>query len=154
AVAAGAVADLARRVRDFAGAVADIAGDAADHLAERRPRHLAQLAGAAAAVAGLDRRPRLGAVAMAVGADDDRVVGQLAPGPGGALVEGHLALGEDAAARRRAAASTAERAAEGLAEEGLEDVVDRAEAGTRVEAAGAQPLGPVLIVGSPALGVG
>ena len=53
---------------------------------------------------------------------------------------------------RRAAAAEAEAAA---AEEGLEDVVDRAEgAAARVEAAGAQALVPVGVVGAAPLGVG
>ena len=83
----------------------------ADHLAEGRPRHLAQLAGAAAALAGGDRRPRLGAVAVAVLAGADDVVGDLAPHPGRHL--GQLDLDRDhdvAARRRRAAAAEAEAA--------------------------------------------
>jgi hypothetical protein len=89
-----------------------------------------------------------------VRADDHRVVGELALDPGRDLVERHLGLDQDVAARRRTARGPAERAAERLAEERLEDVVDRAEASAGVEAAGAQALGPVLVVGAAPVGVG
>ena len=63
--------------RDAPVAVADVAQDRPHHLAERRARGALQLPGAAAALAGLDRRAGLGAVAVAVLAAVDRLVGDL-----------------------------------------------------------------------------
>ena len=135
-------------VSGLAGAAADVAGDAADHLPERRPRDLAQLAGAAAALAGGDRRPRLGAVAVAVLAGADRVEAT-SRRPRGDLVE--LTRPRGCRRRRRTAAAEADAR---LPPKRLEDVVDRAEAGAGVEAAGAQALVPVGVVGAAPLGVG
>ena len=61
---------------------------ALDHLPERGARDPAQLAGAVAFLAGGDRRPRLGAVAVAVLAGADGVEGDLPPHPGGDLRRG------------------------------------------------------------------
>ena len=73
-----APAALAARLLGHAAvAVADVAGDRAHHLPERRARRRLQLPGAAAALARLDRRARLGAVAVAVLAALDRLVGDL-----------------------------------------------------------------------------
>ena len=84
----------------------------------------------------------------------DGVEGDLAPDAGRDLVE-RRSRPRPGCRRRRApgAAAEAERAA--AAEEGLEDVVDRAEGGAaRVEAAGAQALVAVGVVGATPLGVG
>jgi hypothetical protein len=106
----------------------------------------------------MDRRPRLGAVAVAVLADRDRVEADLAPGPLGDVGELDLDADEDVAAVGGAAATAeAERPAEaaGAAEQALQEVVERAErAGPRVVAAGAQALVAVGVVGAAALGVG
>src|SRR6185295_9229307 len=110
----------------------------------------AQLARPAAALAGPDRRPRLGSVAVAVLAAADDVVGDLAAGADGDVGQLDLDLDQDVAARRRLAAAEPDPAAE----EGLEDVIDRAEAGPRLESARAQPVVPVGVVGAPPLGVG
>ena len=87
----------------------------------------AQLAGAAAALAGLDRGAGLGAVAVAVLARLDRVVGHLDLDAARGLLERDLDLHADVAALHgtRAAAAAAERVA---AEERVEDVAERAEA--------------------------
>src|SRR5215203_3771950 len=109
--ATAAAADLARGLRDFAGPPADVAGDAADHLPERRSRHLSQLAGAAAALTGRDRRARLGAVAAAVLAAGDDVVGDFAPGAGGDLRQLDLHRQGDVAPGCRPATAAAEATA-------------------------------------------
>ena len=77
---AAAAALAARRLGHAPLAAAGVAAHRADHLAERRPGHLAQLAGAVAALAGADRGARLGAVAAAVLAGGDGVEADLAAG--------------------------------------------------------------------------
>jgi hypothetical protein len=57
---------------------ADIAGDIADHLAKWSPRHLAQMAISTTFATGGDRRSGLRAVAMAVLASADGLIGNLA----------------------------------------------------------------------------
>ena len=69
-----AAARLARVARPAAVAAADIADHVAHELAERRARDGLELAGALAALARLDRRAGLGAVAVAGGAARARVV--------------------------------------------------------------------------------
>src|SRR5882757_3072887 len=64
-LAATAVAVLARCLGDLAVACTDVTGDSPHDLAERGPADGLQAPGAAAAVAGLDRRAGLGAVAVA-----------------------------------------------------------------------------------------
>jgi hypothetical protein len=152
--AATASASGAGGLRDLSGSATGIAGDTANHLAERRPRHLAQLTGPGAALAGGDRGARLGPVAAALLAGADGVEGDLALHPGHDLLQLDFGGHQDVAAGCPPAAAAAE--AEPLAaEERLEEVVDRAEGGAaRVEAARAQPLVPVGVVGAAPLGVG
>ena len=121
---------------------------AADHLAEGVRRHLAELAGAAAALAGADRRAGLGAVAVAVLAGADRLERDLAAGALDHVGQLDLDRAATSPPPARPAAAAAE-AADTAAEERLEDVVDRAEAGAaRVEAAGAQALVAEGVVGA------
>ena len=126
-------------------------------LAEGAAAHLLHLAGPAARLAGVDRRTRLGAVATTALAGRDRVERNVAAGPGDHLGEADLDLDPDVGARRRpAAAAATEDVAERrvpLAEEGGEDVID-ATGGVRREAAAAQPLVAVRVVGAAALRIG
>src|SRR5262249_27140173 len=135
-LAPAAVAARARLLGHAPLAAADVAGDLAHDLSERRPRHGLQHAGAAAAVARDDRRAGLGAVAVAVLAGVDGLEAELHLGVGGGLRERDLRADRDVAALHRpAAGGRAERAAE----EGVEEVGDRAEAlEVRGVAAGAQ----------------
>src|SRR5208337_337940 len=64
-------------LRHAAVALADVAHHSSHHLPERSTRARLQLSGTAAALAGLDRGSRLGAVAMAVLAALDRLEGDL-----------------------------------------------------------------------------
>ncbi len=73
---------------DASVAVAGVADDRAHHLPEGRAGHRLQLPGAAAALAGLDRGARLGAVAVAVLAALDRLEGDLDLGALGGLRAG------------------------------------------------------------------
>ena len=66
-------------------AVAGVAGHRAHHLPEGRARDRLQLSGAAAALARLDRRSRLGAVAVTVLAALDRLEADLHASPVGRL---------------------------------------------------------------------
>ena len=104
------VAARARRLRDAPVAVADVAVDGPHDLPERRARDRLQPARAAAALAGLDRRARLGAVAVAVLADVDRLEGSSSRVPRAASARstrdlhrdvrpGHRAAGRPAAER-------------------------------------------------------
>ena len=86
-------------------AVADVADHRAHHLPERRTRHRLQLSGAAAALAGLDRRSRLGAVAVAVLTALDRLEGDLHLRAVGSLDQVDLDRDRDVGARRRPGAS-------------------------------------------------
>ncbi len=83
------------------------------------------------------------------------VVGDLALDPGRDLVEGQLGLEQDVAAGRRAAAA-AEAAAPPNAwpKRDWKRSSIEPKPGAGVEAAGAQALGPVLVVGAAPLGVG
>ena len=101
--ATAAAALAAGLARHAPVAVADVADDRAHHLPEGRARHGLQLPGAAAALAGLDRRARLGAVAAAVLAALDRLVGDLDAGALRGLREVDLDRDRDVAAGRRAA---------------------------------------------------
>ena len=150
-----AFALVAGLLRDLALAAADVAGLLAHQLAERRPADGAQAAGAAAALAGVDRRARLGAVAVAVLAGVHELVGHLGLHPARRLLERDLDLHRLVAALH-AARSAAEAAAEGVtAEERVEDVGERAEAvGLGGEAARLEAVEAVAVVGCPALGVG
>ncbi len=107
--------------RDPPVTVACLAGDRSDHLAERGPRDGLQLSGSAAALARLDRRPRLGTVAVAVLAALDRLEGDLDGLALGGLEQLDLDGHRDVAARGRA------EPAAGAAEEGVEEISDRAE---------------------------
>ncbi len=64
--AAASAADLAWVASDATVTTALVAHGRPDHLAERGPGDRAHLAGTGALRAGLDRRARLGAVAVAV----------------------------------------------------------------------------------------
>ncbi len=114
-----------------------------------------QLAGAAAALAGLDRRARLGAVAVAVLAALDRLVGDLdrraARGLEQVDLDGRRATSPPGAGPR----APPKRATGAAAEERVEQVADRAE-GVEVRrvAAGAQALVAVAVIGRAPLGVG
>src|SRR5205823_3588986 len=122
-------------------------------LAERRARHRLQPAAAPAARTGLDRRPRLGAVAVAALAARDRVIGDLLRDAVRGLVERDLDGHGDVAALH---GHPPPAAAEGArAEEGVEDVAQRAEAREvrRRVATGAQPLEAVAVIRGLALGV-
>jgi len=142
----------AGRLGDFPGAAAGVTGHAADHLAERRPRHLPQLSGATAALAGGDRRTRLGAVAVAVLTGANSVVGDLAPHALDHVSQLDLGRDQDVPARRRSATAEPESL---VTEDALEEVVDRAERrAARVKAPGTQTLVAVGVVGLPSLGVG
>ena len=132
-------------------AVAAVADDGAHHLPEQRLADALQLPGAAAALARLDRRARLGAVAVAVLAAVDGLVGDLDRGAAGRLEQIDLDGDRDVGALRGGEA----RAAEAAAEERVEEVADRAEAlEVRRVAAGAQAVVAVAVVGRAALGVG
>src|SRR4051794_537303 len=147
----------ARVAADFAVPAAGIARVRAHQLPERRARHAAELAGATTALAGLDRRAGLGAVAVAVLAGVDGVVldGHLSAMRG--VDEGYPdGYGNVAALRRTARAST-EGAAERIAaaEERVEDVRERAEASEAgLEPARAEALVAVAVEDRAALGVG
>ena len=133
--------------------VADVAGDRAHHLTEGRTGHRLQLTRAAAALAGLDRRTRLGAVAVAVLAALDRVKGDLDGGALCGLPQIDRYRDRDIAPRRRAPRAPTKGA--GAAEEGVEEIPDRAES---VEvgrvAPGAQPLMSIAVIRRPPLRVG
>ena len=156
------VAGLARLAWHLALSPADVARGRSHHLTERSPRHGAQLAGPVAAGAGVDRRSGLGSVAIAVLAQDDRLVGDLHRVATGRLCQIDLGGDRDVAALDRATATAASKragAAEGAAEpaaaeERVEDVRERSE---RVEvrgvAAAAQPLVAEAVVGRPPLGI-
>ena len=154
--AAGAAALLARRLGDLAGAAADVAGDRADHLPERRaastwrswpaPPQRSQVVIGVPGSAPLpwqcsqaptaSKRDLAPHAARATSASSISTATPMSPPPAGPR-----------AGRSRSVAAAAE--------EGLEDVVDRAEAGAaRVEAAGAQALVAVGVVGAAPLGVG
>src|SRR5581483_3406241 len=112
---------------------AGVARRGANDLTERRAGDRAQLAGTAAALARLDRRARLGAVAVAVLARGDDLVGDLHGAAAGGLEQVDRGRGRDIAALRRVAAATPAAAAEDAAEaagpeQRLEDVRNRAEA--------------------------
>src|SRR5581483_2652007 len=121
----------ARRARDAAVAAALVARGGAHHLPERRTGDDAELAAAPAPRAGLDRRTRLGAVAVAGLAQRDGVIGQLDTGSARRLRELDLhRLGDVATLKRAAGAPTraedvAKRAR--ASEERLEDVGHRPE---------------------------
>jgi hypothetical protein len=104
-LAAPPVAVLARLGRDLALAAADVARRLAHDLAERRARHLLQDADAAAALAGDDRGPGLGAVAVADLAGLDRLEAQLDAGAGRRLGERDVGVHGDVAALGRAGAA-------------------------------------------------
>ena len=116
-----------------------------------------ELSGALALRAGLDRGAGLGAVAAAVLAALDGLEGDLHLGAAGGLLEVDLGADGDIAAGRgpawpAAAECPSERPA---AEEGLEDVGDRAEAlEVGGVAAAAQALVAVAVIGRAAVGVG
>jgi hypothetical protein len=108
-------------------AVADVALDLADDLAERRAGHALQPARAAAALAGLDRRARLGAVAVALRAALDRLELDLDLGLLGDVGELELDRRAMSPPPRGPAAPAAEDAAAPAAEERVEDVRQAAE---------------------------
>src|SRR5262249_6212587 len=145
-------AGAAWRLRHLPGALAALAGHRPHHLAEGRLGGAAQLPGASAALAGGDRRARLGAVAAAMPAGAHRLELDPAHGPLQDVGKLDFDAAQDVAAGARAASPS--EAESGAAEEGLEDLVDRAEASAGVEPPRAQPLVPVGVVGAPPLGVG
>ena len=105
------VALRARLLGDAPLAAAHVAGDLAHDLPEGRARHRLQHAGAAAALAGDDRRAGLGAVAVAALAGVDGLEAELDLGAGRGLRERDLGADGDVAALHRAAArGGAERA--------------------------------------------
>ncbi len=161
--AATSPADVARIARYAPVAAALVAGGRTDDLAERRPRHDAQLAAAPAARAGLDRRAGLGAVSVATLAQGDGLIFHLDVRAVGSHVEidfgGHRdvaplsgAAGPGTATEQVAEPSATEPSA---AKERVEDVGHRGEGiEVRRVAAAAQSLVPVAVVGGPPLGVG
>src|SRR4029077_2748778 len=76
-LAAAALALLARRLRHLAGTAANVAHDAAHDLAERRAADRLKRTRPLAARARLDRRARLGGVAVAARAQLDRLEAEL-----------------------------------------------------------------------------
>src|SRR2546421_1330331 len=159
-------AHLAGLPGDPSVAVAEVADRGPDHLAERCPGYRSELARALAAGTGLDRSPRLGAVAMAALADGDGLVAGLDRGAPGSVQQIDVRGDCDVAALYRAAraaaapaedvterAGSAERARS--AEERVEDVGHGCE---RVEVRGvsaaAQPLVPIAVIGGAPLGIG
>ena len=96
-----AAAVVAGLLGHAAVAVADVAHHRSHHLAERRARGGLQLPRAAAALAGLDRGPRLGAVAVAVLAAVDRLIGDLHRLAVSRLDQIHFDRDGDVGARRR-----------------------------------------------------
>src|SRR5262249_9177210 len=153
-LAAAPVAAFAGLLGHLALAAADVAGDAAHDLPERRARHRLQHARAATALAGLDRRAGLGAVAVAALARLDRLEGQLELLAGRRLLERDLRAHRDVAAGPRAVAGCARGPESHAAEERVEQVADRAErAEVRAHPPAAQPLVAVAVVRRAALGV-
>src|SRR5205807_3266300 len=152
-LASAPAALLAGRLGDAPVTAASIADGRAHQLSERRPRDRTKLAGSAAARARLDRRARLGAVAVAARAGLHRVVLDVLRNRGGGLLERDLHADRRVAALHRAAAPAAEQRI--AAEEGVEDVRERAEAlEARREAARLERLVAVAVVQRAPLGVG
>ena len=112
----------------LAVAAADVAGDRARHLAERRAADGLQHAVAAAAVAGRDRRARLGAVAAAALAAVDDLVADVDRRARGRLLEVDLDRDLGVATGARPDGAAAEATTTAATEERGEEVVDRAEA--------------------------
>ena len=151
---APAAALAAGRLRDAAVAAAAVAHGGADELPERGARDRAQLAGAVAARARLDRRARVGAVAATVLADVHPVEVDVDGRATRGLLERHLHRDGDVAAVRGASphAAAEQRV---TAEERVEDVRERAEALERGrEPARLEPLVPVAVVQRAPFGVG
>ena len=152
------VALLAGRLGHPALAAAGGTGAGPHHLTEGDPGHLAQLAAAAARLAGPNRRSRLGAVAPAALAGRNRLHRHLARGSREHLGEAHLHLRRDVAAARRPARPEPEQLAEqrvAATEERGQHVLEAAE-GVRARgpAPGAQALVAEGVVGAAAVGVG
>ena len=153
-LAAPAVADMARLGGNLAVASALVTDGRPDHLAERGPADGAELAGTLAFGAGLDRRARLGAVAVAVLTPLNGLEGNLHLGALGGLEQGEVGPhGHVGAGGGPSGTSPAKRPP--AAEERLEDVSYRAKALEvgRVAAA-AQALLPVAVIGGASLGIG
>ena len=140
--------------------MADVASRCAHHLSEWSARHRPELTGAAAARASLDRRARLGAVAVAVLAQRDDLVADVDFGPVRGFGQVDLGADADVAALDRATgppAAATEGAAESAAasEERLEDVRHRPEAlEVGCVTAAAQAVVAVAVIGGPALRIG
>src|SRR4029077_8554317 len=114
----------ARLLGHAALSVTHIADHLAHHLPERRSLARLKLSSAAAALAVLDRRSRLGSVSVAVLAAVDRLVGNLQLGSMRRFDQVHLDGHRHIAAWRRTRASPESATA---AEERVEQVSDRAE---------------------------
>ncbi len=143
---------VARRLGHAPVAAADVAGHLAHDLAEGRAADRLQQPRATAALARRDRRARLGAVAVAALAGVDRLEVQLDRRAARRLRELDVGADRDVRALGRAGARRGAEAS--AAEEGVEEVGDRAEAlEVRPHAARAQALVAVAVVGRAALGV-
>jgi hypothetical protein len=163
-LAPAAAALATRLLRHLALAATDIANGRADDLTERRAGHRADLPGPLTATAGLDRRPRLGAIAAAVLTQRDGVEGDLDLRTVGRLGKRDPGRGGDVRALHRssrpAATAPAERRGKpaqtsATTEERLEDVIDRAESVHVGRATGGtQALVAVPVIGRAAVGVG
>src|SRR5436305_4129259 len=161
-LAPASAADVAGLLGHATVAIAHVAHRGPDHLPEGRTGDRAQLSGALALGAGLDGSAGLGAVAVAVLAPRDRLVGDLhrrsACGLRQVDLGGHgdvATLGRTPGPGAAAAEDPSEGASPTAAEEGVKDVGDRAE-GVEVGriAAAAQALVPVAVVGGAPVGVG
>jgi hypothetical protein len=126
-----------------------------DHLAENRARHGLKLTGALTAGAGLDRRPGLGAVTVAVRAHPGHSDLELAGRAGQHLLErDRHPHGDVPAALGPTAAAAEDRAQVTATEERFEDVPDVAKGPeARLVAAGAQALVAVAVVDRAPLAV-
>ena len=149
---------LAGRLGHLALAAAGGAGAGPHHLTEGDPGHLAQLAAAAARLAGPNRGSGLGAVAAAALAGRDRLDRHLARGSREHLGEAHLDSRRDVAAAHRPGRAEPEQLAEqrvAAPEERGQHILEAAEGvGARRPAAGAQALVAEGVIGAAAVGVG
>src|SRR4051812_7131878 len=153
-----AVAGVARLLGQPPVAAAAVAHRCAHELAERGARDRLELAGPVAARAGDDRRPRLGAIAVAGLAEDARVVGDVDLRAARRVGQRDRDRHGDVAALDRPGTRGATASEGGIepagAEERAEQIGDRAfEAAVAAVAAGPWALVAVGVVELPALGV-
>ena len=105
-------------------AAADVAHHRAHHLPEGGAGRRLELPGTTTAVARLDRRPRLGAIAAAALASRDRIESDLYPGAASGFEQADLDRHRDVFAR----GGTGTGREHAAAEEGVEQIADRREA--------------------------